>query len=209
MEEGRIVALEPTTDKGCQTRDRIVLAAAELVAEQGALITSLDDVGTRASASRSQLYHYFDDKADLLRAVIRTTNDAVLNGQADLFADLGTWDGLRRWADMLVASQVARQGSGGCPIGSLVPQLAEHDPGARAALAEGFDRWEAALRAGLEDMRSRGLLSATSDPGWLATAMLASVQGGLVLTQARRDPDQLRRALDGALALLDAYRAPD
>lgn len=201
------MALEPTTDKGRQTRDRIVVAAAELVASQGASVTSLDDVGQRARASRSQLHHYFDDKADLLRAVIRATNDAVLNGQADLFAGIGTREGFARWADALVAYQVERQARGGCPIGSLVvAQLAEQDPDARSALAEGFDRWEAALRSGLEDMRSNGLLAGDSDPGWLATSILASVQGGLVLTQARRDPQQLRRALDGALALLDGHR---
>lgn len=200
------MALQPTTEKGRRTRDRIVRAASDLVAERGALATSLDDVGHRAPASRSQLYHYFDDKADLLRAVVRVTNDDVLDAQADLLADLGSWEGLHRWADALVALQVRRQASGGCPMGSLVPQLAEHDADARAALAEGFDRWETALRAGLEEMRQRGLLAAESDPAWLATTMLASVQGGLVLTQARRDPDQLRRALDGTLALLGAYR---
>lgn len=201
------MALQPTTAKGRQTRDRIVRAAADLVAERGALATSLDDVGQRAPASRSQLYHYFDDKADLLRAVIRVTNDDVLNTQADLFADLGSWEGLRRWVDALVALQAHRQARGGCPIGSLVPQLAENDAGALAALADGFDRWEAALRTGLEEMRQRGDLRADSDPAWLATVLLASVQGGLVLTQARRDPDQLRRALDGAVALLEAHRA--
>ncbi|MGI8752917.1 MAG: TetR/AcrR family transcriptional regulator [Acidimicrobiales bacterium] len=201
------MALQPTTEKGRRTRDRIVRAATDLVAERGALATSLDDVGQRAPASRSQLYHYFDDKADLLRAVVRSTNDDVLGGQADLFAHLGSWEGLRRWADALVAHQVHCQASGGCPMGSLVPQLAEHDAAARAALAEGFDRWEAALRAGLEEMRHGGLLAADSDPAWLATVVLAGVQGGLVLTQARRDPDQLRRALDGALALLEAHRA--
>ena len=200
------MALQPTTAKGRRTRDRIVRAASDLVAERGAAATSLDDVGRRAPASRSQLYHYFDDKADLVRAVVRATNDDVLDAQADLFEGLGSWEGIRRWADALVAFQVDRQARRGCPIGSLVPQLAEHDDGAREALAEGMDRWEAALRAGLELMQGRGLLAADSDPAWLATVVLASVQGGLVLTQARRDPDQLRRALDGALALLEASR---
>ena len=42
--------------------------------------------------------------------------------------------------DALVAMQVKRQARGGCPLGSLAGQLAEHDPGARAALAEGLGR---------------------------------------------------------------------
>jgi TetR/AcrR family transcriptional repressor of nem operon len=56
---------QPSTDRGRRTRQRIVVAATEVVAEKGALGASLDEVGARAPASRSQLYHYFDAKNDL------------------------------------------------------------------------------------------------------------------------------------------------
>src|ERR1700722_17287749 len=127
-----------STEKGRQTRARIVLATAELVAEKGALTTSLDDVGLRAHVSRSQLYHYFDDKADLLCAVVDATCEAVLSAQNELFERLDTWAGIGRWMDALVAAQGARAGVGGCPIGSLAGQLAERDPLARTALANGL-----------------------------------------------------------------------
>ncbi len=181
-------------------------AAAQVVAEKGALGASLDEVGARAAASRSQLYHYFDDKADLLRAVARTTNDGVLGAQEDLFAGLGTWAGLVRWADALVAVQEERGSRGGCPIAGLLGQLGERDDGIRAVLADGFDRWEASIRAGLAAMVASGELRAGTDPDWLAASTLASLQGGLVLSQARRDSSALRRALDGALSLIATYR---
>ena len=56
-------------------------------------------------------------------------------------------------------------------------------------------------------MRSRGELRADADTTRLATATLASIQGGLVLTQTRRDPGQLRIALDAALEHLRQARA--
>jgi TetR/AcrR family transcriptional regulator, transcriptional repressor for nem operon len=197
---------QPTTERGRRTRQRIVSAAAQVVAEKGALRASLDEVGARAVASRSQLYHYFDDKTDLLRAVAQTTNDTVLGAQEDLFAGLGTWAGLVRWADVLVAVQEQRAGRGGCPIANLLGQLGERDDDIRAVLADGFDRWEASIRAGLTAMIASGELRAGTDPDWLAASTLASVQGGLVLSQARRDPRPLRRALDGALSLIAIHR---
>jgi AcrR family transcriptional regulator len=200
------MGVQPATERGRRTRQRIVSAAAAVVAEKGALGASLDDVGARAAASRSQLYHYFDDKADLLRAVAQTTNDAVLGAQAGLFSGLGTWVGLVRWADALVAVQEERGGTGGCPIASLLGQLGERDDGIRTVLADGFDRWEASIRAGLAAMIDSGELRAGTDPDWLAASTLASLQGGLVLSQARRDPRALRRALDGALSLIETYR---
>src|SRR3954470_15248945 len=98
--------------------------------------------------------------------------------------------------------QAERQACGGCPIGSLAGQLAERDPQARAAIAEGLDRWEAHLRDGLCRMKERRRLHAAADPAALATATMASLQGGLLLTQVRRDPQQLRIALDAAREVL-------
>jgi AcrR family transcriptional regulator len=195
----------PITEQGRRTRQRIVAAAAGVVAEKGALGASLDEVGARAAASRSQLYHYFDDKTDLLRAVAEATNDTVLDGQSALFAGLGTWAGLQRWADALVELQEQRGGRGGCPIANLVAQLGERDDEIRGVLASGFERWEAHIRAGLAAMVASGELRPETNVDWLAASTLASLQGGLMLTQARRDPHLLRQALDGALALIRTY----
>ena len=94
----------------------------------------------------------------------------------------------------------------GVPIGSLVGQLAERDPHARAAIADGLGRWETHLRDGLARMRESGKLAPGADPATLATATMAALQGGLLLTQVRRDPEQLRIALDAARTLLHTVR---
>ena len=197
----------PKTAKGRATRARIVAAAAALVRERGAAETSLDEVLERAAVSKSQLYHYFQDKADLLRAVVAHQADTVLAAQELQLQALDGWAAIRAWFDRLIALQVEGQGSGGCPIDSLVPQLAETNEPARAELAVSFDRWEGHLRDGLAAMRARGELRADADIEALVTATMAAVQGGLVLTQARRDPTQLARALDAAYAHLRAQRA--
>ncbi len=188
----------PATAKGRATRERILQAAAELVAEKGAAGMSLDDVGARTGASRSQLYHYFQDRDDLVRAVIDVTTDAVLGNQGELLDHLDSWAGLDRWFDFMVQDQISRQARGGCPIGSLVGQLAENDPQARAAIGAGFDRWEAHIRSGLTRMQASGKLRKDVDVAALTTATMASIQGGLLLTQVRRDPWQLRIALNAA-----------
>jgi len=197
----------PKTAKGRATRGRIVAAAAELVRERGAAETSLDEVIERAAVSKSQLYHYFQDRADLLRAVVAHQADKLLASQEPQLQALDGWAAIRAWFDRLVALQVERQGCGGCPIGSLVPQLAETNEPARAELAVSFDRWERYLRDGLLAMRAREELCADADIEALVTATMAAVQGGLVLTQARRDPTQLARALDAAYAHLRTQRA--
>jgi TetR/AcrR family transcriptional regulator, transcriptional repressor for nem operon len=199
-------AQAPPTARGRATRERIVEVAGELMIRRGVASTSLDEVRAAASVSKSQLYHYFADKDDLVRAVVASTIDGVLGAQPQL-ADLSSMRAISAWFDLLVAVQVERHAVGGCPIGGLVSELADHDEQTRDLLAGGFDRWEAPLRLGLETMRADGRLRSEADPERLATATLASVEGGLMLTQARRDPEQLRTALDASLAHLRSFEA--
>jgi AcrR family transcriptional regulator len=199
-----VTATDPATNKGRATRERILDTATGLVFEHGVAGTTLDDVRTAAKVSKGQLYHYFADKDDLVHAVIDRTIQAVLDAQPGL-ADLSSWTAIASWFDDLVALQVDRQAVGGCPIGSLAGELAETDEQARSELAAGYDRWEAPLREGLERMRAQRKLKRHADPGRLAAATLAAIQGGLVLTQTRRDPQQLRIALDAAYAYLHSF----
>jgi hypothetical protein len=53
-------------------------------------------------------------------------------------------------------------------------------------------------------MHERGDLAPDVDPGRLATATLAALQGGLLLTQLHRDTEPLESALD---VMLDHVRS--
>jgi TetR/AcrR family transcriptional repressor of nem operon len=169
------------TRKGEQTRQRIVAAAARLMYEQGVAEATLEEVRAAAGVSGSQIYHYFADKQALLLAVIEYQTEAVLDLQRPHFGSLDTISGLRQWRDALVEYQRRLQCRGGCPIGSIGSEVAETNPEARLAVASGFLRWEAAIRAGLHSMHARGELD--GDPDDLALATLAALQGGLLLTQ--------------------------
>jgi TetR/AcrR family transcriptional regulator, transcriptional repressor for nem operon len=193
----------PPTGRGRATRERIVGAASDLIRVRGVANTSLDDVIDRAGVSKGQLYHYFDDRSALLRAVVEHNSDIVLGG----LPPLGSWSAIRAWFDAMVALQVERDARGGCTIGALVSQLAEADDEARLGLAESFARWQRHLADGLAELQADGKLDGPADPDRLATTTLAIIQGGLVLTQTTRRPDQLATALDGAYDFLRSHAA--
>ena len=86
------------------------------------------------------------------------------------------------WRDRGVALDAQVASVGGCPMGRLASELAESDPTARAALADGFGTWQARFTAGLRTMRERGELAADSDVDALAPGLVAVAQGGLLLT---------------------------
>jgi TetR/AcrR family transcriptional repressor of nem operon len=196
----------PATPKGRATRERIVAAAAELMYRQGVAVTSIDEVKTAAEVSSSQLYHYFADRQALVGAVVVHQTERVLDVQEPLLAELDSIASLRAWRDAVIALALRFGTEGGCPIGSLAGELSDRDSAHRSALAAAFDRWESRIRAGLERMRDRGELRAGADPAALATATLAALQGGLLLSQVRRSTAPLQAALDQALAHIEAQR---
>lgn len=184
------------TRKGQATRDRIVATAAVLMHERGVAGTSTEDVQIAAGVSASQVYHYFGDKRALTRAVIEYWSAAILGFQEPLLADLDDLEALRSWVDVIVEIQRAKKFRGGCPLGSLASELSESDSTARADLAASYGRWQGAIRGGLAAMKARGELSDAADVDVLATALLTTLQGGLLLAKTFRDGAALETSLN-------------
>ncbi|MEU8225320.1 TetR/AcrR family transcriptional regulator [Kribbella sp. NPDC048915] len=184
------------TKKGQATRDRIVGAAAQLMLEQGVARTTIEDIQAAAGVSPSQLYHYFPGKDALVSAVVDHQASQVLHIHQACLQSVDSIDSLRQWRDVMVNIITEMHCVGGCPLGSLASDLSDADPLARTQLAAAFSRWQELIRQGLADMQQRGELAADANPGELAVAMLAAVQGGLLLSQVNRDPAPLRIAVD-------------
>jgi len=186
------------TAKGARTRARIVEEAAALIHERGVAGTTLEDVKAAAEVSGSQMYHYFPDKDDLVQAVIGHNADGIVsrNRQA-----LGGANGVEAWRKMVIAAAKRTKAKGGCALGSLVGQLAESDPEARALIASGFDQWAAAIGDGLRSLHAEGKLPPGVDPDDLAITLLATLEGGLLLAQAQRSTRPFETAVNTLLDL--------
>ncbi|MEV6796269.1 TetR/AcrR family transcriptional regulator [Streptomyces sp. NPDC051320] len=199
---------EPSTRKGRATRERIVAAAADLMYRHGVAGTSTPAVRDAAGVSSSQIYHYFADKDDLTRAVIAFQSDSILSHQAPLLARLDSIEALRSWREVVVDAARRQNGAGGCPLGSLSSELSDNHPWARDALAASFTVWSEAIRAGLAAMVDNGSLRPETDATTLSLALLAAVQGGLVLAQAQHTTDALEAALDAVLTHIHDHAVP-
>jgi TetR/AcrR family transcriptional regulator, transcriptional repressor for nem operon len=194
------VRTEPTTAKGRATVARVLDAACELFARQGIRATTLDQIGALSRTGRGQLYLYFAGKPDLVAAVVAQQVQRVLDAQQPLLGSMGTAADVREWC-ATAARQYSVDDPIRCPLGSVVHELGERDGPARAALAEGFDRWRVQLAKGLRRVEQRGELVAGADPDAIAVALLAAYEGGVLLAGAAHDPAQLRIVLDAVAGL--------
>jgi TetR/AcrR family transcriptional repressor of nem operon len=195
------------TRKGQATRDRILQTAIDLIAERGVAGTSTEDVRKAARVSGSQIYHYFDSRQALIRAVITRQADAEPVPGKPMMGALDSFEALRAWADAAVERQRQNDCRGDCTLASLAGELSATDEDSRQDLSAGFLRWQRLLHDGLAAMRDRGELRAGSDLDELSLALLAALQGGTLLTQTMRTTRPLEAALNAALAYVRSFAA--
>src|SRR3974390_1459524 len=131
---------EPRTGRGRASRERIVERAAELFAERGVAETSLDDVLTAAGAGKSQLYHYFSGRDELVAAAGGLRCTQVLAGLTQALGRVATLAGLTQALAGFVAG-FEQMGLAGCPIGSLAAEVAERNEDARLRGAAAVAAW--------------------------------------------------------------------
>ena len=172
--------------------------AAALIHERGVAATTLEDVKVAADVSGSQMYHYFPDKNDLVQAVIDYQADAIVNRNRRA---LSSANGVETWRNMVLTAAKRTKAKGGCALGSLAGQLAESDPEARALIAAGFDQWAAAIADGLRSLHADGKLPSGIDPDDLAITLLATLEGGLLLSQVQQRSRPFETAINTLLAL--------
>ncbi|HEV7980182.1 TetR/AcrR family transcriptional regulator [Amycolatopsis sp.] len=200
------MATQATTDQGKRTRDSIVDAAAQLMYTNGVAATSLDKILAACGAGKSQMYHYFKNKNQMVEAVIERYLETILANQPQIY-DLDSWEKFDLWVEQLLDIQRGPDGPIACPLGNLAGELGD-DEKIAPLLDKAYREWESHLARGLETLRDNGLLNADADPGRLAQSTLACLQGGLLLAHVRRDITPLVDILAIAIANLRLHARP-
>lgn len=193
--------------KGIATRRHIIETAANLMLTRGVEGTTIETIQHEANVSPSQLYHYFSDKHDLVLAVLEYQTESVLAMQRQGLQELRAFADLYTWRDIMVRTQQQFHCIGGCPIGSLSSQIGRSDHIARQAIVQAMSRWEHTLQAGLDSMREHGILRQETPTRQLAVTLLATVQGGMLLTDIHTATTSFEMALNTVIEHIASYRA--
>lgn len=187
--------------RGGDARERIIEAAAELIHRDGVAGAGVGAILDRAGAGKSQLYHYFDDKADLVREAEALQARRIIAPQVVALDGVRTVADLRAWADGVVDWH-REGGTPGCPVGSFVSHLGSDDELQRR-LDDTLDGWVSAIEGALRRLQEAGGLPA-GDPASQALLMASAIQGGALLARTRCDVEPLRASVEAALRAVGA-----
>jgi len=174
-------------DRTQSMRDGLIASARDLFIENGYAETSTPEIVARANVTRGALYHHFEDKASLFRAVIRAESERVaeeinlatkdctdaaeaLNTGTDAYLEAMTVPGRTRLLLIDGPSALGREAmdaidretSGGTMVVGLTAALGRSPDAAIRAhaslLSAAFDRAALDINAGGDASRYRAVL---------------------------------------------------
>jgi AcrR family transcriptional regulator len=181
-------------------RERLVRSAMALICVQGVSGTGLRAVVQHAGAPRGSLQHYFPEGKDqLVREALE------LAGRRAARTARPRRGQLQRPVDVLEAMVDAWRGwltetsfALGCPAVATVADAAAESDGLRAAVADTFRVWQAAV----EDALVQTGVPASRAPT-LAVLLISALEGAIVLSRSRRSLEPLSAVLQELRSLLD------
>lgn len=170
------------TSKHANTRDTLIQAGAELIAEQGYHATGINAVLKAAAVPKGSFYHYFASKEDFGLAVIEAFAETYEARLAALLDDDGRspLDRLRCFFAAGRDDMTDCDHSRGCLIGNLGQELSARNALFRERLDNILRRWEQRLAGCLEEARAVGELAPDTDCVALASFILTGWQGAML-----------------------------
>ena len=172
-------------------RQQMIESAAVLFRERGVEGTSFNDVLEHSGAPRGSIYHHFPGgKAQLAEEATRYAGEFITAGLAAALAQDDAVAAVRGFATAYRGILQRTDFESGCPVVAAALE-GDRSPAARDAAGAAFRSWQELLAAALEQ---RGLERARASS--LATLIVSSVEGAIVLARAERDSAPLEQVAD-------------
>jgi TetR/AcrR family transcriptional repressor of nem operon len=186
--------------KGAETRERIIAKAAELFNQRGLEGTSVADLMEATGLEKGGIYRHFPSKEAVAAEAFDYAWDSAFQERVrDLDRIPGSVDRLKH----LIANFVERRLSipGGCPLLNTAIEADDGNPVLRGRALQALGKWQNLLTSVInEGIQSREIRSGV-DPKRLATIIISSLEGALMISRLERNRD----ALLAARSHLDRY----
>ncbi|MCU7806217.1 MAG: TetR/AcrR family transcriptional regulator [Candidatus Thiodiazotropha sp. (ex Lucinoma borealis)] len=179
------------------TKYRILATARELFHGRSYADVGIKEICTLAKVQKGSFYHFFPSKQELAMAVIDDMSDDWAHGfVAEAFDEaLPPIERLDYMVDAVYYWQKAAKNAEGrmpgCLFGNLALEVSTRDEVLRARLNAVFEKASARFHEALEQAVELGEMPPL-DTAATATAMLAYLEGVILLAKTRNDPDVVR-----------------
>ncbi|MBE9139832.1 TetR/AcrR family transcriptional regulator [Nodosilinea sp. LEGE 07088] len=190
------------------TKARIVEQAAALFNQQGFAGASMADLMRATGLQKGGIYNHFRNKDELALAAFDFATQLIQQ------RFMGALRGKRHAVDRLIAILGVYEVllddppvAGGCPILNTAVDSDDTHPALRERAQKAMDAWRTLIIRIVEKGVMRGELRANVDGDVVATVLIATLEGGIMLSKLYDDTAHLKRALDHTKAYVQQQLA--
>lgn len=183
--------------KGEQTREMILARAAQLFSRQGYFGSSLSDIMQETGLEKGGIYNHFASKEQLALEAFDYSIELVQ--QRTKLALAGKANAI----DRLLAIVSVFQGlvddpplDGGCPILNTAVEADDAQPALRERAREAMDSWRSTIHRIVAKGIARQEIRPEVDADALATILIASLEGAIMMSKLYGNSVHMRRAVD-------------
>jgi TetR/AcrR family transcriptional repressor of nem operon len=189
--------------KGEQTRQKIVEAAAPIFNKRGYEGSSLSELMEATGLKKGGIYRHFSSKEELAAEAFDYTWEAAWKSRL-LHLDEKA-NGIEK-LKQLIANFVNHRSpvAGGCPILNTAIDADDGNPVLRVHVGKALRSWLSRLETIVDQAHARGETQSAVDPHTVATLIVASLEGALMMSRIQRNDDALRRVQTHLNSYLDA-----
>lgn len=182
--------------KGAQTRERILKQAAQVFNRQGYFGTSLSDIMKATELEKGGLYNHFESKEDLALKAFDYTVDLVRQEFASAIEGRSNAiDRLRAIVEVFRRMSEGFPVLGGCPVFNTAVEADDAHPELRERARRAMSEWHAFLRRVIARGIEKGEIKPAVASDALATLMIATLEGAVVLSKLYGDAAHMNRAV--------------
>jgi AcrR family transcriptional regulator len=178
---------DPTGATRGGKRERLIMAAARLLHEQGVERTSLAQIAAAAEVPLGNVYYYFKTKDEVIAGVIAAHAEMIKSTLAAIESRHRTPKARLKALVRELAGRAESVARHGCPLGSLCSELDKRLDLSGLGVAELMKLPIAWAQAQFQELGRR-------DAHDLAVDLLATYEGSALLANTMREPNILRRA---------------
>jgi AcrR family transcriptional regulator len=183
--------------KGEKTRRRIVREAARVFNRKGYAGASIYDVMEAADIKKGGLYGHFSGKDEI---VLEAFSHAARREEQRMRQAV---DEAETAPDKLIAlvqtfEPLATGDGGGCPVLNTAIEVDDDDtrPELRRRVRTVLKKWRHLIRSIVRDGIRKGDLRPHVDPDVVASLLISTIEGAVMMSRAEEDPVHVERAID-------------
>lgn len=193
--------------KGMLTKQSIIQRIIEHIHLNGFCQTSMNDIIAITGIKKGNLYFHFKNKEELILEALKEAHRQYQEYLATYTSKVS--DPLQKidaMLDAVLSYHKKRKFKGGCIFGNTALEMADKKQAYREFINNVFTQWIEWVETQLEAAVAEGKLSTNTPVQELSHHIIATLEGGILLSKVTKKPDDLVYAVKCIQKLIEWYK---